>query len=347
MAQYIIQPGDTLGAIAKRNNTSVEELARLNGIADPNRIKAGSPIDLPDLSGTLPPVKEGNSASASGVGEGANPANRTLPSTSTGYLARFQNLLKLVTNRAAQEGVAKGAEALPAGMPEASQVSGSSFANLLNTVRQQKTQGVADIYKTTADLLDRQQQEADNQLQTLISTGAIANMDDAQLSRIAEATHTPLDYLKTIKQTKVSEATKKESGGYTPQDIKDYTDMVLTGQMDLLDIPVSDKLRLSVGNQLNQIYTNPVAKQVEVWKAKKQKFISEGEADKAIADPGTREDLIRNIVASQEMSADPEGIQKIKDIVYALIPDVWEFNIQRRWKPSESASGFEGTPTGK
>ncbi len=44
---YRVRNGDTLGKIAQRNNTTVEELARANNIADPNRIRAGQTINLP------------------------------------------------------------------------------------------------------------------------------------------------------------------------------------------------------------------------------------------------------------------------------------------------------------
>ncbi len=43
---YTIKSGDTLGAIAARNGTTVAALASLNGIADPNKIKAGATIKL-------------------------------------------------------------------------------------------------------------------------------------------------------------------------------------------------------------------------------------------------------------------------------------------------------------
>lgn len=52
--QYKIKSGDTLSAIAKENGTTVSELARLNGISDPNKIYAGATIDLPSVtSGTI------------------------------------------------------------------------------------------------------------------------------------------------------------------------------------------------------------------------------------------------------------------------------------------------------
>jgi len=38
---HVVAPGETLFAIAKRYGTTVEELARLNGLEDPSRIRAG------------------------------------------------------------------------------------------------------------------------------------------------------------------------------------------------------------------------------------------------------------------------------------------------------------------
>ena len=47
---YTIQRGDTLSAIAKKYNTSVSELAKLNNISNPNKIYAGSTLSLPGSS---------------------------------------------------------------------------------------------------------------------------------------------------------------------------------------------------------------------------------------------------------------------------------------------------------
>lgn len=46
-ATYTIRPGDTLSAIAASNGTSVRDLVDLNGITDPDRIIAGSRLQLP------------------------------------------------------------------------------------------------------------------------------------------------------------------------------------------------------------------------------------------------------------------------------------------------------------
>ena len=44
---YTIAKGDTLDRIARRYNTTEDELVRINRIADPNLIKAGDRIKVP------------------------------------------------------------------------------------------------------------------------------------------------------------------------------------------------------------------------------------------------------------------------------------------------------------
>ena len=46
-ATYVVRSGDTLGAIAARFGTSVDALARANGIANPNHIVVGSRLRIP------------------------------------------------------------------------------------------------------------------------------------------------------------------------------------------------------------------------------------------------------------------------------------------------------------
>ena len=52
-AVYTVRPGDTLWAIARRFDTTVQELAALNGIADPDLIYPGQVLRLPDSSSVL------------------------------------------------------------------------------------------------------------------------------------------------------------------------------------------------------------------------------------------------------------------------------------------------------
>ena len=54
MSSYEIKRGDTLGALAKRFGTTVRELARVNKISNPDRIKAGAKIIVP----TKEPMEE-------------------------------------------------------------------------------------------------------------------------------------------------------------------------------------------------------------------------------------------------------------------------------------------------
>ncbi len=44
---YIVQPGDTLYAIAEKYNTTVNHIARFNGIADPNVIDVEQVLRIP------------------------------------------------------------------------------------------------------------------------------------------------------------------------------------------------------------------------------------------------------------------------------------------------------------
>jgi LysM repeat protein len=53
MMLYTIQDGDTLSALAKRFNTTVEVLARTNNIKDPNKIYAGKTLSVPSPASSI------------------------------------------------------------------------------------------------------------------------------------------------------------------------------------------------------------------------------------------------------------------------------------------------------
>ena len=72
---YTIVRGDTLSGIAKRFGTTYQEIARLNGIADPNKIRAGQVIKIPDSSGS---GSSGSGSSSSG--------SSTSPSSTQSYI---------------------------------------------------------------------------------------------------------------------------------------------------------------------------------------------------------------------------------------------------------------------
>jgi|FLYK01.1.fsa_nt_gi LysM repeat protein len=47
---YIVQPGDTLGRIARRYGVNMNVLARVNAIVNPNLIYAGQTLIIPDVT---------------------------------------------------------------------------------------------------------------------------------------------------------------------------------------------------------------------------------------------------------------------------------------------------------
>lgn len=86
MASYTIQKGDTLSKIAKQYNTTVQELAKLNNISNPNLIRAGASLTLPDS--TVPsPVPQQTATAPAQTAPAANPL------TNQDVLQRYTDLL--------------------------------------------------------------------------------------------------------------------------------------------------------------------------------------------------------------------------------------------------------------
>lgn len=78
---YVVAPGDTLSAIARRSGVSVDTLARINGISDPNKIIAGSKLRLNGSPNPIPPAPRGNADASSAAQRGAS-SGRTRSSNS-------------------------------------------------------------------------------------------------------------------------------------------------------------------------------------------------------------------------------------------------------------------------
>jgi LysM repeat protein len=66
VSAYEVQPGDTLGAIAARFNTTVAKLVEVNGISNPNLISVGTRLILPGGSSapSTPAASTGGGSSA-------------------------------------------------------------------------------------------------------------------------------------------------------------------------------------------------------------------------------------------------------------------------------------------
>lgn len=82
---YTVVRGDTLSGIAGRYGTTYQELARINGIADPNKIYAGQVLHL---SGTAAPAPAGGS----GAGTYKVVRGDTLSGIAARYNTSYQNL---------------------------------------------------------------------------------------------------------------------------------------------------------------------------------------------------------------------------------------------------------------
>jgi murein DD-endopeptidase MepM/ murein hydrolase activator NlpD len=66
---YTVAPGDTLGAIASRFGVPLDVLIATNGIDDPNRIRAGQSLVIPDASGALPVAAIATTLVSAGLGD--------------------------------------------------------------------------------------------------------------------------------------------------------------------------------------------------------------------------------------------------------------------------------------
>jgi LysM repeat protein len=52
--EYAVQPGDTLSSIAQRFGTTADELARINGLTDPNALSVGQKLQVPRAAAPSP-----------------------------------------------------------------------------------------------------------------------------------------------------------------------------------------------------------------------------------------------------------------------------------------------------
>ena len=70
-ADHTVQPGESLGVIARRHGVSVAELARLNGLADPNHVLVGTTLRLPGRGAKPTSGGAARTSRSSGAGPGS------------------------------------------------------------------------------------------------------------------------------------------------------------------------------------------------------------------------------------------------------------------------------------
>ncbi|MFP2957563.1 transglycosylase SLT domain-containing protein [Myxococcus sp. 1LA] len=90
MKTYSVRSGDTLSALARKFNTSVSALAKANDIADPNKIRAGQKLSIPDTFEDTAPRGGGStksgSASAPAGGDNFTPASSSSTRAANGQV---------------------------------------------------------------------------------------------------------------------------------------------------------------------------------------------------------------------------------------------------------------------
>lgn len=82
--QYTIKSGDTLGDIAKRFGSTVEEIAKANNIADPNKIRAGETLTIGQQNKSLNTSQPSASQARQQGGQPSNTPAITNPETPSG-----------------------------------------------------------------------------------------------------------------------------------------------------------------------------------------------------------------------------------------------------------------------
>ena len=118
---YVVQRNDTLSAIARRHNTDISTLLRLNpDIQDPNRIRAGQRINVPVPSNRPGPGQPGPQPGISlayihmislgsngplGCGDRVAPVLQELPATNAILRATLERLLSVRTQFYGQTGL--------------------------------------------------------------------------------------------------------------------------------------------------------------------------------------------------------------------------------------------------
>ncbi len=81
---YTVQPGDTLGEIANKNNVSVQDLARVNNISNPDLIYPGAVLTIPKSStGTGASTGSNNGSTSVNNGAANNGATAQPPTSSS------------------------------------------------------------------------------------------------------------------------------------------------------------------------------------------------------------------------------------------------------------------------
>ena len=347
-----VEAGDTLSGIYGAN------WKQISGYT-------GDPTTLP--IGTILPAKQAGSLAGTLNQDITDTQGKTLPGQPMDNLSMFQDVLKTVTARAAQEAKASGGAALPEGMLKPSEVSGQTFADIMGMVTEAKTRGISDIYQSTIDMIENSRIMAQDQLQTLISTGGIANLDDTVLKGLSDTSGYGLDLLKAMRteavKTKEENDNDDDKDDYNSNMAIDYVMAELSENSDITD----EELFLSI-KEGSKLSVTEINKAIEVGREKysdeqpEQTFEDTSKqaaawAEKAKESGQEKDEVKNNLIAKYKAGLDlgtsdtlPDRyINIIDEIVYAVFGPTLLDKIIPGWRGSggmlpESLSRKVGIP---
>lgn len=211
---YIISKGDTLGALASKFGTTVQELLKLNpGIKNPNLIIAGASLNTPKTLESPADIKKNLDA----------PPGRTLPEeTSKSRILQFADTINQATNLARNKRQALVLDELGKRVPTGA-LPASSFGDVLSDFEAASSRSSEPLLKQATDIIENEgkgNEDLANDLQSLQIKLAEAGAPESLLTKIpqygtySEALLAAAPYLK--KTDKVDEEDLKKARLTTP-----------------------------------------------------------------------------------------------------------------------------------
>ncbi len=187
MATITINKGDTLSGIASKYGTSAAAIASANGITNPNVIKAGASLTIPDRPGVTPTSAPGNISQAPKPSATAAVVKGVPATPSQGSMTDFQTTLKNALNEAGKNRLANNyqlAGGLTGGTP-------GTLGSVVDMIRSGPSTDVASTFKTVVDSVGEQQKNSLDLLKTFADDGSLAEMPDASLMAMAKSAGLP------------------------------------------------------------------------------------------------------------------------------------------------------------
>lgn len=222
MSTIKINKGDTLTGIAKKYGTTVNELIKINGIADPNKIQAGATLNIPggDVS-QLPALNQGKTLSVSP----APTQTKELPqvTTPTSRLLSFSSALNTATDIAKKKRLEFQASVLNDGVAPGVR-NASDFTGILRGVNDVDSSFVKPLVSTALDVAKSTGDDVAAIAKTAAQKGAPKSVIDAILStdNLGDALSSAGSYIQN-KEATAPTGKRLYSGAleFTPTDISE------------------------------------------------------------------------------------------------------------------------------